>query len=248
MSEHAAFSRDEVWSGLLPEFASTKYVLATGLRLIREGRFDTNKDAILATLAVGVEKLVKLAHGIMIVEAGGRWPAMGSTRDGWGHAVAKMERRLRANLLERLNDGSFEYDPLLRGMLATIDEDETWAMLVSALEVYATKGRFYRLDRLAGRVQEEGAPEEIWETAELGLWQNDRALRTLLGEDPDAFNKALSNVLADTVERFIVVICLTGMHGVIGADWGVRFGADLLPEHGLRFKYEARPSWGLRPA
>lgn len=89
------FTHDQIWGGLVPEFGSTKFVLATGLRLLREASpFERDKDAILATLAAGVEKLEKLALGIMAVEAGGEWPDMSDGRRGWGHRTAQMDRRL----------------------------------------------------------------------------------------------------------------------------------------------------------
>ena len=97
-------TREQIMGGLLPEFGSTQFVLDTGIRLLRESvSFARDKDAIFATLAVGVEKVVKLSLGIMAIDAGRPWPS----GEIWGHRSAKMDAVLRDSLRGRIAAGGF---------------------------------------------------------------------------------------------------------------------------------------------
>ena len=222
------FDQEQIWNGLLPEFGSSQYVLASGIELLRAPHFARNRDAVLATVAVGVEKLEKLALGIMAVELGHGWPRMNG--NGWGHNVAVMDKRVRAALHEQLSDG--RPAPYISQLLCTVDRDAVWLGIAEALEVYATQGRFYNLDAIAGIEQPRGNPLRLWEAAEQLALDRDPELKSAIGDDD--FERRLNAALADSIYRWWAMVSLAGMHGVLGGDWGKKFGADLLPKGALK--------------
>jgi hypothetical protein len=229
--EDESFTANQIWGGLFPEFASTKYVLATGLRLLRSGGpFERDKDAVFATLAVGVEKLAKLAHGLLSLDEGQPWPKMNVTRDGWGHACARMDKRLRARISARLELEEFADKVYVRQLLCTVEHDQVWAQVVEALEAYGTEGRFYALDVIAGNGREEMNPLPHWEAAENTAVELDSELASLMHTDANQFDAALSEAIAKSVHRWWALVTLSGVHGMYGEGWGKTFGADLLPD------------------
>jgi len=227
-------SRMQIMGGLLPEFGSTQFVLGTGIRLLREAEsFARDKDAIFATLAVGVEKVVKLSLGIMALDAGKAWP----TKDIWGHDSARMDAQLRDALRARIEGGGFT--PYVRSLLCTVDGDAVWAAVVEALDIYASEGRFYNLDVIGGRTQKRGNPDDAWDRAEHAALAADPSLVQMMQSLDAGFEKALSNAIADSIHRWLAMVTLLGMNGVLGDDWGKKFGADLLPEGATRVAISA---------
>jgi len=222
-------TREQIMGGLLPEFGSTQFVLGTGIRLLRESdSFARDKDAVFATLAIGVEKVVKLALGIMAIDQGRPWPSKAI----WGHDSARMDLQLRDALRERIASG--EFSPFVAALLCTVDNDPIWAAVVNALEIYATEGRFYNLDVIGGRTQKRGNPDEAWNAAEQAALAADPSLRQMMTALDDGFEQALSKAIADSIHRWLAMITLLGMNGVLGDEWGKMFGADLLPEGATR--------------
>lgn len=122
-ARHQSNFTSHEWShALLPEVSSARRVLATADRLLRSGEsFESEIDAILATYSIGVERLMKLALGASAVSRGEKWPKMGFTRDGWGHALDEMDARLRGELAAAVRGGEWEHRRLLESWVCTLE-------------------------------------------------------------------------------------------------------------------------------
>lgn len=239
MRAESGFTSQQWFSGLLPEVTSARSVLASADRLLRqEGPLERDLDAVLATYSIGVERLMKLALGTASVSAGEGWPErMGSTRLGWGHALDEMDERLRTTFREAIASGAWEYKRLLQTWICTIDNDPVWAAAVRALRNYADAGRYHHLDQLTSREVNSRSSRAMWEEAERAAIDNDDSLRAqearvLAGEPFDPFERRLRSAIADSVKRWMSIVCLFGFHGVLGEDWR-RIGADALPDDAL---------------
>lgn len=239
MREGSGFTSHQWLNGLLPEVTSARRVLASADRLLRqEGNLERDLDAVLATYSIGVERLMKLALGAAAVSSGEGWPtSMGSTRQGWGHALDEMDARLRATLREAVAGGEWEYKRLLETWICTLDNDPVWATAIRALRNYADAGRYHHLDQVRGGEVRSRSSQGMWEEVERAVIDSDEALaahyqRTIEGADFDAFELDLRAAAADAIKRWVSIVCLFGFHGVLGADWRV-MGADALPDDAL---------------
>lgn len=192
-------------------------------------------DAVLATYSIGVERLMKLALGAAAVSVGEGWPSnMGSTRLGWGHALDEMDDRLRATIRSAIAEGEWEHKRLLETWICTLDNDPVCAAAIRALRNYADAGRYHHLDQVRGAEVRSRSSHDMWEAVERAAIVRDEALaaqyqRTLAGADFDPFEVALRGSVADSIKRWVSIVCLFGFHGVLGADWRV-MGADALPD------------------
>lgn len=235
MREGSKFTSAQWLEGLLPEVNSARRVLDSADRLLRrDGPLDRDIDAVLATYAIGVERLMKLALATAAVSRGEPWPSMWSTKKGWGHALDEMDERLRGEFRQSLTAGSWERQSLLESWSCTLDNDPVWTAAVSALRNYADKGRYHHLDLVAGRAGSGRSSREMWDDVELAALGSDESLadhhrRTQAGEPLGPFELRLRSAVADSIKRWVSIVCLFGMHGVLGEDWRA-IGADALPD------------------
>lgn len=239
MAQGSEFSSQQWLNGLLPEITSARRVLASADRLLRQdGALERDIDAVLATYSIGVERLMKLALGTAAVSRGEGWPRnMGSTRQGWGHALDEMDERLRETIREAVNAGGWEHQKLLESWVCTLDNDPVWAATIRALRNYADAGRYHHLDQIRGGEVHSRSSWEMWEEVERAAIDSNAALtdhyrRTQKGADFAPFERELRHTVADAIKRWIAIVCLFGFHGVLGEDWKV-MGADALPEDAI---------------
>lgn len=252
MSDGSGFTSHQWLSGLLPEVTSARRALASADRLLRqEGVLERDLDAVLATYSIGVERLMKLALGAAAVASGEGWPPnMGSTRQGWGHALDEMDDRLRTTLRRAITEGEWEYKRLLGTWICTLDNDPVWSAAIRALRNYADAGRYHHLDQIRGGEVRSRSSHDMWDAVERAAIASDGGLaahyqRTLEGADFDPFEAALRAAAADSIKRWVSIVCLFGFHGVLGADWRV-MGADALPDDAL--PVQALPACVAGPA
>lgn len=74
----------------------------------------------------------------------------------------------------------------------------------------------------------------MWDEAERTAIANSHSLashhrRTIEGADFAPFERELRAEIADSIKRWVSIICLFGFHGVLGRDWQV-IGASALPD------------------
>lgn len=239
MRDGSGFTSEQWLSGLLPEINSARSVLASADRLLRQdGALERDLDAVLATYSIGTERLMKLALGTAAVSKGEGWPKnMGSTHAGWGHALDEMDDRLRTELRDAINRGNWEHKQMLRSWICTLDNDPVWAGVIRALRNYADAGRYFHLDQVAGKKVRSRSSMEMWDEAERAAIASDPSLaahreRTQEGADFAPFERDLRSKVADSIKRWVSIICLFGFHGVLGQDWKV-IGAAALPDDAL---------------
>lgn len=234
-----------VWaSGILPEIYAAQSALATGDRLLRaDVPLERDLSGILAVYSIGVERLLKLALGMCEIALGHPWPTMNSTRNGWGHAIASMDERLREKLRALIDSGEFEHADMLRSWLCTLEHDLIWHAVVVTLEAYADKGRYHHLDTVAGGTVASPNPTQLWDDVEKAAIAMRPALAAqyagVLNGDPwEPFELALTTEVANSILRWEAIITAAGMHGVYGAD-GKTLGSAGLPEGALPIQVEA---------
>lgn len=252
MRDGSGFTSHQWLRGLFPEVTSARRALASADRLLRQdGDLERDLDAVLATYSIGIERLMKLALGAAAVSAGEGWPSnMGSTRQGWGHALDEMDARLRATLRGAIAAGDWEHKRLLETWICTLDNDPVWAAAIRALRNYADAGRYHHLDQVRGGEVRSRSSHDMWDAVERAAVDSDGALaahhqRTFDGADFDPFEAALRAAIADSIKRWVSIVCLFGFHGVLGADWRV-MGADALPDDAL--PVQALPACAADPA
>ncbi|WP_029067879.1 hypothetical protein [Jonesia quinghaiensis] len=239
MREGSGFTSQQWLDGLLPEVDSARSVLASADRLLRqEGTLGRDLDAVLATYPIGVERLMKLALGTAAVSKGEGWPKkMGFTHEGWGHALDEMDERLRSGLREAIESGDWERKRMLRSWICTLDNDPVWAAVVRTLRNYADAGRYHHLDQISGKDVTSRSSRAMWDEVEQAAIASSPSLtahrqRTLDGADFAPFERELRAAVADSIKRWVSIVCLFGFHGVLGEDWRV-IGASALPDDAL---------------
>lgn len=239
MRKGSGFTSEQWLNGLVPEVNSARSALASADRLLRQdGPLERDIDAILATYSIGVERMMKLALGTAAVSRGEGWPKnMGFTREGWGHALDEMDARLRETLRDAVTSGDWERKPMLETWICALDNDLVWAAAVRTLRNYADAGRYHHLDQVAGRSVKSRSSRDMWDEAEQAAIDSEAGLaahhqRTLDGADFDPFERELRTAVADSIKRWVSIVCLFGFHGVLGEDWK-SIGAQALPEDAL---------------
>ena len=226
---------------LINETASIRYALDSADRLLRTaGPFERERDAIFAVCSIGIEKLAKVALCLIEVDKGRGWPpikVLNKSRDGWGHSIGQMDNRLRDVLASRV--AGKEAEVFLRRMLRTVEQDAVWSHVAGSLEAYATMGRFFHRDALAGESADPTHdPAVLWDAAERAAVAASPTLASLQAAEPwTAFEIALLGSVADSIRRWWGMVALMGMHGVLG-DAGKSFGGDVLPDGAVPFRFD----------
>lgn len=223
---------------LLFEQESARQLLAHGVHTLQEALyFSRDKDAVLTTLSIGVEKMLKVALGLRALDDAGAWPTKNEMRESWGHKIDAMDAELR-NYLRTWT--TLEGKSYVGTLVAAVDDDPVWPLLSRTLDAYGRSGRFYYLDTLGSQPQEWESPSNMWDEAERACIEHHADLRArereVVGTGPiDAFNEYLRVVhgrLADSVVGWWHMIVRAGMHGAFGPR-GKAFGFDSEPRNAL---------------
>jgi len=218
-------------TNLLQESDSAKHLIAYGIRTLRTTAFiETTRDPIMTMLSIGIEKMLKLALGLLYVEANRVWLPAAVLKNEYRHDLVKMESLLRAEI--HSNIGRATHAPYVTQALSLIDDDPVWPALVSALNRYGKEGRFYYLDALAENPQPEDSPASFWDAAERIALDHDAELtdlrRRMLDDFSlsDEFYRSLNGGLASSLQNFWDLVTMAGIQGVLGARgevWGHDF-------------------------
>jgi hypothetical protein len=174
-----------------------------GLALLRRLHTSAHDSAaVFALLAVGAEKMLKLAIGLTAIEDGGAWPSKYHMQSQMGHRIVLLDQTARRNLARpRSHATALGY---MSGAFDILDNDALLGPMLVALDSYASRGRFFNLDTLAGSSQQQPSPAEQWELV----------LNDILATDPDTLAKivapetyeqgrqALNHPIADSLQRW----------------------------------------------
>lgn len=216
----------------ISEMASTRHLLAYGVRVIRTAPFiETTRDPILTMLSIGVEKLFKLTLGLVALDRDGKWPTKAEMQ-GWGHQLVSMHQ----NIVDELRVRTANSSQYVRGLLAEVDADPVVVPVIDALDMYGRMGRFYYLDQL-GDDPQPVRPDAAWQTVEQAALADpnvtshyQRALENP-GDNEiwDLTIGALNNRIAVAVERIWITIAVCGRNHVLG-ETGSTFGFEVHPD------------------
>lgn len=210
------------------ESDSTKHLLAYGMRALRTAAFiETTRDPIMTMLSIGVEKLLKVALGLLHVEDYGQWLSLQVLKNEYRHDLIKMEALLREAIHSRVDRATHRY--YVDQALTALEADPVWPPLVAALNRYGKEGRFYYLDALAENPQREDSPQSFWDAAETVALESDSELKELFNRMmsdfalSDGFYQQLNARVADSLQRWWDLVAMSAVQGVLGERgkaWG----------------------------
>lgn len=216
---------------LLEESDSAKHLLAYGVCALRTAAFiETTRDPIMTMLSIGVEKLLKLALGLLHVKDYACWPPLKVLKNEYRHDLIKMEKLLRGEIHDRLNQATHPHYVELS--LRELEDDPVWPPILAALNRYGQEGRFYYLDALAQNPQRKASPKSFWEDVEGAALESEKDLSTLfrlmaenfsLHKD---FNRQLNGRVADSLQRWWNLVTTAAIQGVLGQR-GKAWGHDI---------------------
>ncbi|PPG64180.1 hypothetical protein C5C27_04100 [Rathayibacter sp. AY2B7] len=220
---------------LIEEIDSAKHLLAYGERAVRGAAFvDTMRDPIMTMLSIGVEKLLKVAVGLVALDEHGAWPTKTVMKREFGHGTANLDRMLRGKLQAGIVGKS--YEDYIQGLFNAVEADPVWPVLLDALDAYGRSGRFYNLDLLADEPQSWDSPSEKWtlvENCAIDASPELQALRDagFAGDNMafDQLTRDINNAIADSLHRWWEAIAVLGRHGVLG-DHNKAFGFEVHPD------------------
>lgn len=226
-------TRDQGFA-LIFEMGSTRNLLGYGIRTVRTAAFiETTRDPILTMLSIGVEKLFKLALGLISLDADATWPDRNTMQNKYRHNLIDMWDALLGELRTRSMD-STDY---VKGLLAEVENDPIVPPLLEALDMYGRSGRFYYLDLLAENPQSFDNPSGYWNQIdaaallEPGLKAKFHVASADVSNQAawDDFHSSLHGAVADSVERLWTMIAVLGRNNVMG-ETGSTFGFEVHPD------------------
>lgn len=211
------------------ESDSAKHLLAYGVRTLRSAAYiETTRDPIMTMLSIGVEKLLKVALGLVYVADNKKWPPYTVFKFEYKHDLVMMEQLLREHIRQRVDLAT--YPVYVNQALLALDGDAVWLPLVAALKRYGQEGRFYYLDALAENPQREESPQSFWDAAERAALESDIELNKLFNlmlsdfSLGDEFNQRLNRRVADSLQKWrdlVSVAAVQGVFGERGKAWGL---------------------------
>jgi hypothetical protein len=192
---------------------------------------ETTLDPIMTMLSIGVEKMQKMALGLIHVADHGEWPTYQRFKNHWRHDLTLMHSELLPQIRNRLHLAT--YPNHVEPTLTAVENDVALQPALTALTSYGVAGRFYHLDRLALHPQSGEAPGRLWDQAEREIWTSDPALEaefhaTVAGPvaDFDAFLRRIEGGMADTIENYWELFCIAAIQGMLGERGSRSWGHD----------------------
>lgn len=215
----AGLTQDQGWA-LIEEMTSARNLLAYGDESLRSAPFiETTLDPILSLPSIGVEKLQKLVLGVVRLDETGAWPTFDEMR-AYRHNLVAMHEATMEAIRERTTSSS----DFVREQVAAIDADPVLPLLIATFDRYAREGRFYNLDRLAERRQQEEKPYAYWSRVEHAVMTEEPIASMFAAAMADNGNQALWDELhasvqarvADCLARWWDMICWVGKNHALG--------------------------------
>lgn len=123
-------------------------LIAASIRSLEHLRLvDLDHAAVLALLAIGAEKMLKLSIGMRQLDDGGTWPSI-RTMKQFGHGISDLDASVvnvyEARLTRTTAPG------YLAQLIADWRGDTVGHAMLAAASTWGSSGRFNRLDHLAG--------------------------------------------------------------------------------------------------
>jgi hypothetical protein len=123
-------------AALSKELDAAASLLAHGVRILQSDGYSVlDAPAVLACLAIGAEKLLKLTIGMVAIEETGFWPNKKTMAERYRHAILALDRHARAAITRRIdNSGAPGY---IRELLSSVQNDVVIGPVLEALDNYA---------------------------------------------------------------------------------------------------------------
>jgi hypothetical protein len=221
-------------AALSKELDAAASLLAHGVRILQSDGYSVlDAPAVLACLAIGAEKLLKLTIGMVAIEETGFWPNKKTMAERYRHAILALDRHARAAITRRIdNSGAPGY---IRELLSSVQNDVVIGPVLEALDNYARQGRFYNLDMLADAPQVDPSPSELWHDGmETKILLADTSLLEEIA-DPKKYlagRKKLNRKIVGSIEGWWELYYrawLTGVVGSLAQMWAPQFGPKWHP-------------------
>jgi hypothetical protein len=160
---------------LIRESNDAAALFSRGLDAVRTMRHDyTDAVAVMALLALGAEKMLKLTIGLAGRGEGAGWPSKDYMRWEIGHRILKADQIARP-LLDTY-PGSVP--GLLTDLKRRVGADPVLPHALEALDNFGKDGRFHYLDMLASATLTEDSPQTLWISMTTAIAQNDSDMLT----------------------------------------------------------------------
>lgn len=218
---------------LLYEMGAVRNLLEHGVDLIRSATsWDASRDPILAVVAMGVEKMYKLALGALDLEATGSWTNREQMQKT-GHGIAAMHEKVIAEL-ERRAEESTQH---VRDVMAVVENDSVSKALIEVIDIYARQGRYYYLDILGGQEQVWFSPQMLWIDVCSTAGKSPKVMSAMAQALAEPSRHDLWEVvhgyererIADALTVLWRSVVIAGMNGLLGQHGRV-LGAEIAPK------------------
>jgi hypothetical protein len=210
----AQLTRNQLFA-IVNEVDATSTLFRHGFSILKEYRFASrDAEAVFVCMAGGAEKLLKLTVGMFAVDDGHGWPAQAAMRDA-GHKITELDASARKMIDERVDRSTVP--GVIRELLELTAANPGVWQIMATLERYATNGRFYNLDLLGGREQEDKSPQELWEELHMMVLDaNPELLEQLAGAENDEARRTINGILMSTLGQWCELIYRSWVTGVCG--------------------------------
>jgi hypothetical protein len=219
----------ELWPALAREIDSTFSLLSAADRNIQQLQsLSDDIDPLMACLAAGVERLLKLVHGLATVETTGCWPSKKEMQHTLNHKISDLDRIGRGHIVAGLEQSVHRV--YVEGLLTKADGQPVLHALLDVLTRYASGGRFHNLDKLAESPPSLPSPLQLWEDMELSLMQARPELLALIGE-PNGYEQVrgeLNEQIGVALRDWWILYVRAGMQGCFG-ERGRRWLSGRMP-------------------
>jgi hypothetical protein len=219
------------WAALSKELDAAASLLAHGVRILQiDGYSVLDAPAVLACLATGVEKLLKLTIGMVAIEETGIWPNQTKMKVDYRHAILNLDRDARAALTKRIDESTAP--GYIHELLDSVNNDAVLALVLQTLDNYARKGRFYNLDMIADAPQPGPSPSELWhDGVETKILLADMSLLEQIA-DPKKYPAGrlkLNRKIVASIEGWWELYYRAWITGVLGS-WATMWASQLDPK------------------
>ena len=217
MSQESTLSHQQlVLLGI--EIQSATNLLRDGCASLKAMRHtSTGIDSVWTLLALGVEKLCKVAVGLDGVNKTGVWPV--NRVRGYGHAIVRLDERIRRTMEASVPDAVRPH--VVREALERVKTDPIWPLLRTGLDRYGSNGRYHYLDWVGGQPDFD-SPRGYWDSIEDAAVALDPDIKARFRSNtPGDFDseRKQTNLLIEARDRnWWEKMYLFWLHGCFGLD------------------------------
>lgn len=189
MSERAGLP----WLPVAHEVAAAAGLLRLGRSALASYQTsDLDAEPVMAALAIGAEKMLKMTYGVIVTEESEAWPPVEVMRDRFRHQIVDLDEECRRRLRGRAQR---ETAPLrVNQLLDRAERDERLPVILKCLTEYARGGGFHHLDTLAADPPPRRSPQRMWEQLDNAVAYSHPRTEVEIGTTEEAFQRVRQRV------------------------------------------------------